>query len=73
MVLVESPLPRAVRVSKVHLGIQAFLDECVIGKLLAVVKRDRPAARLVGAQQLNDGLADLSAGAPGQWCCQGVA
>lgn len=39
---------------KVHPGLQAFADELVLRKFLAVVKRQRLAPRLVRAQQIDN-------------------
>ena len=43
VVLIESPLPRAVRVRKVHLGVQASCNEVVLCEFLAIVKGQRVA------------------------------
>ena len=72
-ILIEPTLPRAVWVRKVHIGLQALGDELMLGKLLAIVKGQRLALLLVGAQQINDGLRHPGAVARAQLAGQGVA
>ena len=48
VVLIEPPLPGAVRMRKVHPGLQTLGDEFMLGKLLAIVKGQRLALGLVG-------------------------
>ncbi len=73
VILVEPPFPRAVRMCKVHLGLQALGDELVLGKLLAVVKGQRLALRLVGPEQFDNRLCHASAMARVQPAGQGIA
>ena len=49
VILIESTLPRAVRMRKVHLGLQALRNELMLGELFAVVKGQGFAVGLVGA------------------------
>jgi len=58
---------------KVHPGLQAFADELVLRKFLAVVKRQRLAPRLVRAQQIDNLVAHRLAVATEQRRCQGIA
>ena len=48
VVLIEPMLPRAVRMRKVHPGLQALGDEFMLGELLAIVKGQRLALGRVG-------------------------
>ena len=48
VVLIESTLPRAIRMSKVHLGLQTWRNKLMLGELFAVVKDQGLAVGLVG-------------------------
>ena len=57
VVLIEPTLPGAVRIRKVHLGLQALGDEFMLGELFTIVKGQRLALGLVGPYPTESGLA----------------